>query len=165
MTGYRESVNMAQVRTFIEMDSHEERVHMAVRQTQEREAKQKMREKAKLLSKAQRTQQLNKGLSNTVGGMGSIGNSSNTIDLKNDAIADRTSPDTGSSYSALSKPRVSLSLHLLIQFFCQTISYKILIDFQTVYTQTSKALKLGSKSHAFSPAQDEQLANELEHGN
>lgn len=56
--GYRESVNMSQVRTFIEMDSHEERVFAAVRQTQEREAKQKMREKAKELSKLQRTQQL-----------------------------------------------------------------------------------------------------------
>ena len=58
--GYRESVNMSQVRTFIEMDSHEERVYAAVRQTQERDAKQKMREKAKELSKLQRTQQLNK---------------------------------------------------------------------------------------------------------
>jgi len=60
--GYRESVNMSQVRTFIEMDSHEERVYVAVRQTQEREAKQKMREKAKELSKIQRTQQLNRGM-------------------------------------------------------------------------------------------------------
>jgi len=65
--GYRESVNMSQVRTFIEMDSHEERVYVAVRQTQEREAKQKMREKAKELSKLQRTQQLhsNKSSSST----------------------------------------------------------------------------------------------------
>jgi len=44
--GYRESVNLAQIRTFVEMDSHEEKVYQAVRQTQEREAKQKMREKA-----------------------------------------------------------------------------------------------------------------------
>lgn len=47
--GYRESVNLAQIRTFVEMDSHEEKVYQAVRQTQEREAKQKMREKAKEL--------------------------------------------------------------------------------------------------------------------
>lgn len=60
--GYRESVNMSQVRTFIEMDSHEERVYVAVRQTQEREAKQKMREKAKELSKIHRTQQLGRGM-------------------------------------------------------------------------------------------------------
>lgn len=56
--GYRENVNMSQVRTFIEMDSHEERVFEAVRKTQERDAKQKMREKAKELSRLQRTQQV-----------------------------------------------------------------------------------------------------------
>jgi hypothetical protein len=39
-------------RTFVEMDSHEEKVYQAVRQTQEREAKQKMREKAKELHRA-----------------------------------------------------------------------------------------------------------------
>ena len=30
--GYRESVNLAQIRTFTEMDSHEEKVYQAVRQ-------------------------------------------------------------------------------------------------------------------------------------
>ena len=30
--GYRENVNLAQIRTFTEMDSHEERVFQAVRQ-------------------------------------------------------------------------------------------------------------------------------------
>lgn len=30
--GYRESVNLAQIRTFTEMDSHEEKVFQAVRQ-------------------------------------------------------------------------------------------------------------------------------------
>ena len=36
-------------RTFVEMDSHEEKVYQAVRATQEREAKQTMRERAKEL--------------------------------------------------------------------------------------------------------------------
>eukprot|EP00096_Caligus_rogercresseyi_P002137 TRINITY_DN1402_c0_g1_i1.p1 TRINITY_DN1402_c0_g1~~TRINITY_DN1402_c0_g1_i1.p1 ORF type:complete len:547 (+),score=176.22 TRINITY_DN1402_c0_g1_i1:62-1642(+) len=49
--GYRESVNLAQIRTFVEMDSHEEKVYQAVRQTQEREAKQKSKEKAKELNR------------------------------------------------------------------------------------------------------------------
>ena len=49
--GYRESVNLAQIRTFVEMDSHEEKVYQAVRQTQEREAKQKMREEAKKIQR------------------------------------------------------------------------------------------------------------------
>ncbi len=38
-------------RTFVEMDSHEEKVYQAVRQTQEREANLKMREKAKELQR------------------------------------------------------------------------------------------------------------------
>lgn len=63
--GYKESVNMGQISLYIQMDSHEERVHNAVRQSQEREAKQKMKEKAKQLSKLQRTQQLNKKNANT----------------------------------------------------------------------------------------------------
>ncbi len=33
--GYRESVNLAQIRTFTEMDSHEEKVYLAVRQVEE----------------------------------------------------------------------------------------------------------------------------------
>ena len=41
--GYRESVNLAQIRTFVEMDSHEEKVYRAVRETQEREARTKMK--------------------------------------------------------------------------------------------------------------------------
>lgn len=99
---------MAQVRTFIEMDSHEERVHLAVRQTQEREAKQKMREKAKLLSKAQRTQQLNKALPSSIGGggIGSMSGGSGQVDSKTERTADRGTSDS-QSYSAPSKPRVS----------------------------------------------------------
>lgn len=88
--GYRESVNMTQVRTFIEMDSHEERVFVAVRQTQEREAKQKMREKAKELSKLQKTQQ-----NERLKAMNSSMNVSlnNAIDLKPEpTMAERAPP-------------------------------------------------------------------------
>ena len=77
--GYRENVNMAQVRTFTEMDSHEERVFEAMRkvgvvinhcvkssplpspptptlplQSQEREAKEEMKRKARELTIAKR---------------------------------------------------------------------------------------------------------------
>ncbi len=67
--GYRESVNLAQIRTFVEMDSHEEKVYQAVRQTQEREAKQKMREKAKELQRQKMEMQKRGGMR----GMGSGG--------------------------------------------------------------------------------------------
>jgi len=49
--GYRESVNLAQIRTFVEMESHEEKVYNAVRETQMREAKNKMRDEAKRLQR------------------------------------------------------------------------------------------------------------------
>uniref|UniRef100_UPI00358FBCE2 coatomer subunit delta n=1 Tax=Myxine glutinosa TaxID=7769 RepID=UPI00358FBCE2 len=52
--GYRESVSLAQIRTFTDMDSHEEKVFKAVRETQEREAKAEMRKKAKELQLARR---------------------------------------------------------------------------------------------------------------
>lgn len=52
--GYRENVNLAQIKTFTEMDSHEEKVFQAVRQTQEREAKESAKRKAKELEQARR---------------------------------------------------------------------------------------------------------------
>lgn len=65
--GYRESVNLSQIRTFVEMDSHEEKVYQAVRQSQEREAKNKMREKAKELQR-QRMEAAKKGGKPAFGG-------------------------------------------------------------------------------------------------
>lgn len=44
--GYRENVNLAQIRTFTDMESHEEKVFKAMRETQEKEAKQRMMERA-----------------------------------------------------------------------------------------------------------------------
>jgi hypothetical protein len=133
--GYRESVNMSQVRTFIEMDSHEERVYMAVRQTQEREAKQKMREKAKELSKLQRTQQMVKsGPGRSALPSADI---SGIMEIKGEPkIGDRAEGPSITPSISSSRPR-----------------------------GTSKALKLGSKrgqNSLFSPAAEEKLASELE---
>ncbi|MCP3662606.1 MAG: hypothetical protein GY696_08955, partial [Gammaproteobacteria bacterium] len=72
--GYRESVNLAQIRSFVEMDSHEEKVFNAVRETQMRDAKNKMREKAKELQRAKLEAQKRGGKSmSSMGGMGSMG--------------------------------------------------------------------------------------------
>ncbi|CAH1123394.1 unnamed protein product [Ceutorhynchus assimilis] len=75
--GYRESVNLSQIRTFVEMDSHEEKVYQAVRQTQEREAKLKMREKAKELQR-QKLEQMKKGIKANFGSSGGFGTSSSS---------------------------------------------------------------------------------------
>lgn len=70
--GYRENVNLAQIRTFVEMDSHEEKVYQAVRQTQEKEAKQKMKEKARELQRA-RQEATKKGRSPGFGSTSNFG--------------------------------------------------------------------------------------------
>ncbi|KAJ6219401.1 hypothetical protein RDWZM_005213 [Blomia tropicalis] len=139
--GYRENVNMSQVRTFIEMDSHEERVFEAVRKTQERDAKQKMREKAKELSKIQRTQQIER-IRTGIGGSGtgysgiSSSNGSSSYDnnkSSNISSSRNISSSINQSSSSLSKPR-----------------------------GPSKALKLGSKNqNIFAPPPEEQLQTEL----
>jgi len=49
--GYRESVNLAQIRTFTDMDSHEEKVAIAIRETQEAEAKRQRKEQMKEIAK------------------------------------------------------------------------------------------------------------------
>lgn len=87
--GYRESVNLSQVRTFIEMDSHEERVYNAVRLTQERDAKQKMRERSKELSKQQRTMSLNKSSGISSSSMSSASLAAIT-EIKGETYAERT---------------------------------------------------------------------------
>lgn len=101
--GYRESVNLSQVRTFIEMDSHEERVYFAVRQTQEREAKQKMKERAKELSKQQKTLALAKaqGFSSSSSSSMSQSSAMNSVEPKSETFVERTSS------VAPSKPRGS----------------------------------------------------------
>lgn len=71
--GYRESVNLAQIRTFVEMDSHEEKVYQAVRQTQEREAKNKMKEKAKELQRARQDAAKKGGKSASYSSLGGFG--------------------------------------------------------------------------------------------
>lgn len=42
--GYRENVNLAQIRTFTEMDSHEEKVFRAVREVRDRDDRERKRE-------------------------------------------------------------------------------------------------------------------------
>ncbi|GLH15562.1 hypothetical protein R5R35_013698 [Gryllus longicercus] len=115
--GYRESVNLAQIRTFVEMDSHEEKVYQAVRQTQEREAKNKMREKAKELQR-QRMEIAKKGMKGPA--FGSSGFGSNAGYSPAPVVGDSASivaEFTKTNFSSIQKP-----------------------------TTSTKAMKLGSKS-------------------
>uniref|UniRef100_A0A914UQC3 Coatomer subunit delta n=1 Tax=Plectus sambesii TaxID=2011161 RepID=A0A914UQC3_9BILA len=58
--GYRENVNLAQIRTFTEMDSHEERVFWQIKKTQEEEARKLAKDKAKELQR-QRADAIKRG--------------------------------------------------------------------------------------------------------
>lgn len=94
--GYRESVNLAQIRTFVEMDSHEEKVYQAVRMTQEREAKNKMREKAKELQRQR--MEANKKSVKSPGFGGGYGSGGNLPPLTVGDIASFVSEPTRPSY-------------------------------------------------------------------
>lgn len=101
--GYRENVNIAQIRTFTEMDSHEERVFMAVRQTQEKEARDHMLKKAEELRKMK-----------TKGGTGSSawspgfggggGGSNNSVGRLDTPVIDTTHNEPVKPYTTISKP-------------------------------------------------------------
>lgn len=72
--GYRESVNPQMIRGFIEMDSHEEKVQLAVRQSQEREAKAEMKKKVKEMdTRRKEMERGRRGMSGYGGNMGSFG--------------------------------------------------------------------------------------------
>ncbi|XP_001608145.2 coatomer subunit delta [Nasonia vitripennis] len=103
--GYRESVNLAQIRTFVEMDSHEERVYQAVRFTQEREAKNKMKEKAKELQR-QRLEANKKGTSiKSPGFGGGYGSGSNFAPTPTVGDSANFIPEpTKTSYTPMQKP-------------------------------------------------------------
>lgn len=112
--GYRESVNLAQIKTFVEMDSHEEKVYQAVRQTQEREAKQKMRERAKELQRQR--MEMKKGQSGGRGGVGSAGGFGNNSfgsggggggGISSDSISSLSTPSA--NIAEISKPASAAS--------------------------------------------------------
>lgn len=82
------------------MDSHEEKVFQAVRETQEKEAKQKMREKAKELQR-QRMESQKKGIP-----MRSFGSSGDSFGISNSSISSSSSPSIG--MAEITKPSPSM---------------------------------------------------------
>ncbi|GAA6103326.1 archain 1a isoform X1 [Tachysurus ichikawai] len=106
--GYRENVNLAQIRTFTEMDSHEEKVFRAVRETQEREAKAEMRRKAKELQQARRDTERGKK-SPGFGGFGSSSSSSSTA-IITDTLVEPEKPKPAPAPTRPSGPSKALKL-------------------------------------------------------
>lgn len=102
--GYRENVNLAQIKTFTEMDSHEEKVAISVRETQEREAKEAMKKRAKELQQERREAgRTGKGIG-FGGGFGSSSYSSSAREI----IEPTPTTETKPSYTSVpSKPSAS----------------------------------------------------------
>ncbi|KAG0041181.1 Coatomer subunit delta, partial [Gryganskiella cystojenkinii] len=74
--GYRENVNLAQVHSISEMDSHEEKIQEMIEKNKEREAKEELKRRAKMLDmqrKEQRKQTGGMGGGYGQGGMGGGG--------------------------------------------------------------------------------------------
>uniref|UniRef100_W5K7I6 Coatomer subunit delta n=1 Tax=Astyanax mexicanus TaxID=7994 RepID=W5K7I6_ASTMX len=107
--GYRENVNLAQIRTFTEMDSHEEKVFRAVRETQEREAKAEMRRKAKELQQARRDAERGKK-SPGFGGFGSSSSSSSSTAIITDTLIEPEKPKPTPAPARPSGPSKALKL-------------------------------------------------------
>jgi len=109
--GYRENVNLAQIRTFTEMDSHEEKVFRAVRETQEREAKAEMKRKAKELQQARRDADRAGKKSPGFGGFGSTGiSSSGMTAIITDTLIEPEKPKVAPTTLRPSGPSKALKL-------------------------------------------------------
>lgn len=70
--GYRENVNLSQIRTFTDMDSHDENVYKMIKKNKEKEAKENAKRREKELQMQRRTQQkMGGGKTGFAGGFGS----------------------------------------------------------------------------------------------
>lgn len=112
--GYRESVNLAQIRTFTEMDSHEEKMFEAVRESQEKEAKREMQKRAKELAaqrkEAQRSGRRDVGSggfgsSMRGGGGGSSGGMETVVDTPEPKQTSKPTRSTGKGMKLGSKSK------------------------------------------------------------
>ncbi|KAF9947364.1 hypothetical protein BGZ65_008869 [Modicella reniformis] len=118
--GYRENVNLAQVASISEMESHEEKIQEMIEKNKEREAKEELKRRAKLLDLQRKEQKkqmggmgsygqgmggygqsspMGFGSQSSMGGMGSMGG------MSNQGYDSPASADDGSSkFSATPKP-------------------------------------------------------------
>uniref|UniRef100_A0A3Q2Q9Z8 Coatomer subunit delta n=1 Tax=Fundulus heteroclitus TaxID=8078 RepID=A0A3Q2Q9Z8_FUNHE len=106
--GYRENVNLAQIRTFTEMDSHEEKVNRTGPDG-EREAKAEMRRKAKELQQARRDAERSGKKVPAFGGFGNV-SSVSSGSLITDTIVEPEKPKITPSAVRSSGPSRALKL-------------------------------------------------------
>ncbi|KAJ1562564.1 Coatomer subunit delta [Cladochytrium tenue] len=110
--GYRESINLSQIRTITEMDSHDERIQAEIEKNKEKEAKDELNRKARMME-MQKREMAKKGMSSMSGFGGSGGNfaaSSNpyTVGAKSTYSSDTHSSSPSESFSSFSTDRPSV---------------------------------------------------------
>lgn len=128
------------------MDSHEEKVYLAVRQMQEREAKQKMREKAKELQR-QRLEANKRGVSLGRGSSSASSFSSGISSggISSSSVLSQSSVGIGEAASSPIKWVTQSKLTSVLIFQVQIKTEIDLIVFRKA-APTRIALKLGDKS-------------------
>jgi hypothetical protein len=129
--GYRENVNLAQIRTFTDMESHEEKVYKQMREQQEKEAKQRMLEKAEEIRRS-KIMADKAGLSKNQTSIGGSGSSHYSSGFNS------SSSYTSASYSSSGIDSSSFSNDSAPSYSSSAVKSSV----------TSKAMKLGSnKDH------------------
>ncbi|KAL0972894.1 hypothetical protein UPYG_G00196150 [Umbra pygmaea] len=142
--GYRENVNLAQIRTFTEMDSHEEKVFRAVRETQEREAKAEMRRKAKELQQVRRDAERSGKKIPAYGGFGSAGMSSmSSGSIMTDNIIEPEKPKMAPASIRPSGPSKALKLGARGKEVDNFVD-QLKSEGETIMSNTGKKLSLAS---------------------
>jgi len=107
--GHRESVTLSQIKTYTEMDSHEEKLAEMIRQSKENEAREMAKKKQMELAKLRASQSKD----SMGGGGGSGGPSFGSSSMSNsfqDSMSMSPSPDTGMSSGMSMSTGMSLSM-------------------------------------------------------
>ena len=96
--GYRENVTLSQVRTMLEMDSHEERIHEIIERNKELEAKEELKRRARQLEMQRRdaSRRSNAGFGSDVGSVSRTYDATPTAPVygMQDSMAQTTAPTT-----------------------------------------------------------------------
>eukprot|EP00045_Choanoeca_perplexa_P014442 m.169987 g.169987 ORF g.169987 m.169987 type:complete len:511 (+) comp16678_c0_seq1:29-1561(+) len=106
--GYREQVNLSQIRTYTEMESHDENIYKMVQKNKEREAKEHMKRKAKELTMLKKEKDRFGGSSGYSGASSSMGSSS----MGQSAPSYTPAVTASKPAAASSKPRKSRGMKL-----------------------------------------------------
>lgn len=111
--GYRENLTMSQIKTFLDMESHEERIQEIIARNKELEASEERKRRAKQLEmqRKEMSKSARSGQGGMGGGIGSMGRQS-SYPAFTPSVPTTTVPDTYDSYEVEKKKATSKPLAL-----------------------------------------------------